>query len=335
MFTNNFHFNTEKQLNENYDRDILPFWETHAQSGNFIGVDNKRIHTVNIRTGNNKAIVICQGRNESALKYKELAFDLHRQGYDLFFIDHRGQGLSQRLGGDKHRAHIKRFQDYVSDLNTYVESLTLTTQYQHTFLLSHSMGATISTLYLEQYTHPFNACIVLSPMFSINLGMPISLAKLITRTYSILDHWFLKHPCYIFHGQGYHTKQFEKNQLTSSELRFKISNSIFIDHPETQLGSPTMHWVSESINATHQAIKNANKINVPVLSIQAGADTIVSNIGQEHFFANLPQSNNNEFMVIASAKHEILIEQDEYRIPALNKVLEFIHRIQNNESNNL
>jgi len=333
MFTNDFHFNTEKQLNNNYDTAILPFWEQHAQSDSFNGVDDKKVHTVNIQTGNNKAILICQGRNESALKYKELAFDLNRQGYDLFLIDHRGQGLSQRLGGDKHRAHIKHFQDYVSDLHTYVESLNLNTHYQHAFLLAHSMGATISALYLEQYKHPFNACILFSPMFSLNLGMPTVLAKLITRTYSLIDRWFVKNPSYIFHGQGYHTRHFENNQLTSSELRFQLSNRIFIDHPKVQLGSPTMHWVNESIYATRQAIKHANKIDIPVLAIQAGADTIVSNIGQERFFSNLTKYNNNEFMVIASAKHEILIEQDRYRIPALNKVLEFMRRIQNNESN--
>ena len=331
MLNNNFHFNTEKQLSKNYDSAIIPFWKNNAQSGNFIGVDNKKVHTVNLQTGNDKAIVMCQGRNESALKYKELAFDLNRQGYDLFFIDHRGQGFSQRLGGDKYRAHVNHFQDYIDDLNTYVASLALTKHYQHHFLLSHSMGGTVSALYLEQYKHSFSACILFSPMFSINLGMPNAIAKVITQVYSTINNWFFNRPCYVFNGHGYQTKSFEQNELTSSKLRFTLSNNIFIEHPETQLGSPTMHWVSESISAANQAIKDAGQIDIPILLIQAGADTIVTDTGQNKFFNNLRTLDNNEIMVISDAKHEILIEQDQYRAPALNKTLEFMHQIQNNE----
>jgi len=219
------------------------------------------------------AIVMCQGRNESALKYKELAFDLNRQGYDLFFIDHRGQGFSQCLGGDKYRAHVNHFQDYIDDLNTYITSLNLAKHYQHYFLLSHSMGGTISALYLEQYKHSFSACILFSPMFSINLGMPNAIAKVITQVYSTINNWFFNRPCYVFNGHGYQTKSFEQNELTSSKLRFTLSNNIF----------------------------------------------------------NLRTLDNNEIMVISDAKHEILIEQDQYRAPALNKTLEFMHQIQNNE----
>jgi lysophospholipase len=331
MLTNNFHLNTEKQLYENYDSAIIPFWKNNAQSVSFIGVDNKKVHTVNIRTGNNKAIVICQGRNESALKYKELAFDLNQQGYDLFFIDHRGQGFSQRLGGDRHRSHINHFQDYIEDLNTYITSLKLAKHYQHRFLLSHSLGGTVSTLYLEQFKHSFNACILFCPMFSINFGMPNTIAKVITQSYSTINNWFFNKPCYVFNGHSYQTKPFDKNELTSSKLRFTLSNNIFTKYPETQLGSPTMHWVSESISAANQAIKYASLIDIPVLLIQAGADTIVSHAGQTKFFNNLTEFNNNELMIIPTAKHEILIEQDQYRIPALNKVLEFMNRIQNNE----
>jgi lysophospholipase len=331
MFTNSFQLNTENQLNENYHSVINNFWEKNAQANYFLGVDKKTVYTVSIKTGNNKAIVICQGRNENTLKYKELAFDLNRQGYDLYLIDHRGQGFSERLGGDSYRAHVEQFQDYVDDLNSYVLSLSLPRYYQNSFLLSHSMGGTISALYLQQFDHPFQASVFFSPMFSINLGIPKPIAKAITYTSAKICGWILDKPCYLFGGHDYTTKHFIDNELTSSQLRFNLSAKTFVEYPKSQLGSPTMHWISESISAAQQAINNASKITIPTLIVQAGADTVVTSNGQNQFFKNLTFYKNNQLINIPGAKHEMLLEQDQYRIPALNKALTFLILISKNK----
>ena len=332
MFTNSFQLNTENQLNENFNTKINDFWEKNTQGKRFLGVNNKEIYTVSIKTGNSKAIVISQGRNESILKYKELAFDLNRQGYDLYLIDHRGQGFSQRLGGDNYRGHIEQFQDYVDDLHRYISSLDLQLNYQSSYLLSHSMGGTISALYLQQFAHPFQASVFISPMFSINFGsIPESVAKIMTYSSAAICNWFNKKACYIFGGSDYKKKLFADNKLTSSKLRFSSSFNTFEQFPETQLGSPTMRWVAESIRATRQAIANANKITVPILVIQAGADRVVTSSGQNNFFKNVKFCKNNQLLNISGAKHEILFERDQYRMPALSNTLKFLKQSQQGE----
>ncbi len=328
MFSNTFQLNTEKQLSENFSSAINDFWEKNAQAGRFLGVGNKEIYTVSIKTGNSRAIVISQGRNESTLKYKELAFDLNQQGYDLFLIDHRGQGFSQRLGGDRHRGHIQQFKDYVEDFHYYIASLELPRNYQSSYLLSHSMGGTISALYLQLFDHPFQASVFFSPMLSINLGLPESLAKIITYSSAKICSWFSDKACYVFGGSAYKKKLFAENDLTTSRLRFISSFNTFEQHRQTQLGSPTMHWVAESIQAGQQAIANAHKITIPILVIQAGADTVVTSVGQNQFFKNVTFCKSNQLVNIAGAKHEILLERDQYRIPALNKTLQFLNKSQ-------
>ena len=332
MFTNSFQLNTETQLNENFNVEINKFWDKNAQSSYFSGIDNKKVHTISIKTGNNKAIVISQGRNESVLKYKELAFELNQQGYDLYLIDHRGQGFSQRLGGNSYQGHVEQFQYYVDDLNHYISSLNLQLNYQNSYLLAHSMGSTISALYLQQFDHPFQASVFFSPMLSINLRMPTILAKIITYSSTQICSWFSDTPCYVFGGSDYKTPQFTGNKITSSRLRFHSAINTFEQTPETQLGSPTMHWVSESISATRQAIANANKITIPLLIIKAGADTTVTSSGQEQFFKNVTFCNSNQLVNISGAKHEILLERDQYRIPALNKALHFLKQSQQGET---
>jgi len=324
MKENPFKLNSELTLDNNFNPDILAFWEKHAQSNYFQGVDDKTVHNISITTGNDKVVVISQGRNESVLKYKEVAYDLHQQGYDIFLIDHRGQGFSERFGGDQYRGYVENFQDYPDDLNQYITTLQLDKKYAQRYLLSHSMGGTISALYLQQYAHPFQAAVFFSPMLSINFGpLPTFMAKIIAYTSAEVCSWFTDKACYVPGGEDYRKGEFADNHLTSSQPRFYASQAGFEAFPKTQLGSATMRWVSTSINATEQAIEEADKINIPLLILQAGSDSIVTSTGQNDFFNNLPPCPLNELAIIEGAEHEILLERDEMRISALTKTLMF------------
>ena len=328
MQKNPFNLNTELTLTNNYSPEILNFWEQHAKSDNFQGIDNKKVHTISILTGNDKAVVISQGRNESVLKYKEVAYDFYLQGYDIFLIDHRGQGFSERFGGDQYRGYVEDFQDYVSDLNNYVTSLKLEKKYQQRYLLSHSMGGPISALYLQQYKTPFQASVFFSPMLSINLGpLPVFLAKIITYSSAEICSWFTDKACYVPGGKGYKKKYFEGNGLTSSKFRFYSSTQGLQDFPETQLGDPTMRWVATSLTAMGQAIANAHQINIPIFIVQGGADNIVTEVGQRSFFDNVTYCKFNQFLSIEEAKHEILLERDELRLSALTHTFQFLTAI--------
>lgn len=324
MLENPFYLHTEKKLTSDFNSEITDFWEKNAVFHSFNGVNNKQVSTVSLLAGNSNVIVISQGRNESVLKYKELAFELSQQGYDLYLIDHRGQGFSERLGGDSDRGHVENFQNYVDDFNTYISSLELESRYQHRYLLSHSMGGTINALYLEQFKHPFQASAFFSPMFLINLnGLPNIIAKIITYSSAQICDWFTSKACYVFAGGPYQNKKFIGNELTSSETRFHLAQASFINSPETQLGDPTMRWVATSISATEQAIEEAGKITIPLLIIEAGADNVVSRKGQKQFYKNVTKCKSSQFLTISDAKHEILTESDRYRMPALTATLNF------------
>jgi len=326
---NKYQLNTEASLDNHFSPVINAFWDKHAQIKTFESEVGGTINTVEIKTGNANAVVISQGRNESVLKYKELAFDLSNQGYDVFLIDHRGQGFSSRLGGDAHRGHVQEFDDYVIDLTTFVNSLQLEQYYQSRFILAHSMGSAISALYLEEQPHPFSAAILLSPMFSINLGaIPVFVAKIITYISNLICHWFSDIACYAPGVGAYKQTPFEHNVLTSSSKRFQSSSNTFSEAPETQLGGPTMRWINESLFATEKAINNASNIDIPIMIIKGGADTVVTDQGQDAFFANTKHCKGNKLIRIEGARHELLLEQDQYRIPAINEVLDFFQQSQ-------
>ena len=326
MLDNKYQLNTEDKLSNDYSPEINEFWDKHAHVKTFESEHGGTINTVHINTGKSNAIVISQGRNESVLKYKEVAFDFSNQGYDIFLIDHRGQGASSRLGGDAHRGHVDRFQHYVDDFAFFVNSLKLEKHYQNCFLISHSMGGVISALYLQQYLHPFSATVFFSPMFEINLkGFSPFKAKVISYISDRIWRLFSPVACYAPKAVIYSPVPFEKNQLSSSPKRYASAFTTFDRVIETQLGGPTMRWVNESLYATEKAISQVKKINIPIMLIQSGADTIVTAQGQQAFFNNIKDSADNHFLHIANAKHELLLEQDQYRLPALTAALDFLN----------
>ena len=89
--------NRETQFSAFTNGPLLDFWQ-HREESQFVGVDDIPIHYVRfIHPKHHKAIVISPGRSESYVKYPEVAYDFYHLGYDVFIIDHRGQGRSGRI----------------------------------------------------------------------------------------------------------------------------------------------------------------------------------------------------------------------------------------------
>ncbi|KPU82758.1 lysophospholipase [Psychromonas sp. PRT-SC03] len=316
-------------INTSRKQQIDDFLHKHAVFHQFQGVDEKTINHVVIKTGNPRVIVISQGRCETVLKYKELVFELNNKGFDIYLIDHRGQGFSELFWGSPSRGHVEFFEDYVIDFNTYICSLQLQDKYAYRYLFSHSMGGAISALYLEKYAHPFHASVFYCPMFSINFyGFPTPIVQIISSCGALLGSLFSSKACYIPFGKDFNITHFKKEPFTSSSERFNNFKETLQKHPQTQLGSPTMRWVATSIQGTKKSIKNAHKINIPVLLFQAGKDVIVRAKGQNDFFRNLNKHHKNQLIKVPRCKHEILIESDDIRQPALIKTLSFLQEIE-------
>lgn len=79
-------------------------------------------------------------RIESYVKYAELAYDLFHLGFDIFIIDHRGQGRSGRMLSDPHRGHVDHFNDYVEDLAAFWQQEIELGPWRKRYIW-HSMGA--------------------------------------------------------------------------------------------------------------------------------------------------------------------------------------------------
>ncbi len=266
------------------------------------------------------AIVISSGRRENALKYKELIYDLYNNGYSVYILDHRGQGFSERINkADKQMGHIDDFAYYVSDLKKYYNEFVKVNLHKKIFLLAHSMGATIGTRYIEKFPHDFDAAAFSSPMFG--LRFPIC---------ELIGIFTKDEPRYLFGKNNYDNeeKNFLANKLTHSKIRYEDMMNMYENNWSTKLGGPSYQWVYQSCMTFKKIFKELQKIEIPIILIQAGKDKIVTANAQKKFFIELKKLGKDvQGSFIDGAYHEILMEKDKYRIPLITHILDFFANV--------
>ena len=329
----NNQFTTEPQLQGRYEGEIAYFWQ-QGNFSHFSGVDNVRINYASFISSNQaepaKCLVISSGRSESYLKYKELAFDLSNQGFSVFLIDHRGQGLSQHLLADSHKGHVDNFQYYVEDLSNFIDNIvTPHCQGKKPYLLAHSMGGAIAARYLQDFPNNIEAAVLSSPMFGFNSGsIPNFIAELVLTVSARLNQWLDDTPWYFLGHKGFTHNEFSNNILMHSPVRYQLFTQLYNTTPEIQLGGVTVQWLTESQQALEKIFNNINTIVTPTLVLQAGQDKIIDNQAQNDFCHQLhqlqPQScPNGEPLLIEDAYHELFFESDIYREKALQAAIQW------------
>ena len=333
----NDNFTSEEQLSHRLTGEISDFW----QQGNFAyfaGVNKARInyatfsHNETALKAVNKCLVISSGRNESYLKYKELSFDLFKLGFNVFLIDHRGQGLSERTLQNHHKGHVDDFQYYVDDLAYFIDNIVSKNCQSKPYLLAHSMGGAIAARYLQDFPDSMQAAVLSSPMLGFNNGgVPEIISQSVIKTTAQVNQWFGDTPWYFFGHKDFSQKDFANNPLMHSALRYQIFTQLYQNTPQIQLGGVTTQWLTASLTALETLFTDINKITTPTLVLQAGGDKVVSNLAQNDFCQQLhalqPQScPNGKPLVIADAYHELFFESDIYRNQALTAAVSWFEQ---------
>jgi lysophospholipase len=344
--TNANNFTTESQLATRYNGEIAEFW-LQGQFSHFNGVNDKRInysifsHDKSDLDLNDKiqrkCLVISSGRSEGYLKYKELSYDLFNLGFNIFLIDHRGQGISERILENPHKGYVENFQYYVNDLASFIDKIvspycTFDNQIQKPYMLGHSMGGAIAARYIQDYPDSIQAAVLSSPMLGLNGGgIPDVITKSLIKFTNKINQWFGEAPWYFMGQKDYVQNDFLDNPLMHSELRFQQFGQLYQQTPAIQLGGVTVRWLDESISALETIFANIDKISTPTLVIQAGDDKIVKNESQDDFCQQLHQLNpqscpDGKPLIVKGAYHELFFESDVYRQQALTAVAEWFEK---------
>lgn len=255
-------------------------------------------------------VAIFQGRTEFIEKYFETVRDLSGRGFAVTSLDWRGQGLSQRLLRNPAKGHIRTFDEYERDLAAFLPWMREQGPLPY-FALAHSMGGLITFRAAGRMDLGFSRIVLSAPLFGLGSGYePVGAGRVIAK----LAHGFGLGRLSIPTGKAAATEDqpFRDNALTSDPRRYARNARIVEAEPRLGLGSPTIAWVAASFRAMEDigAVGFPERIDVPILAVAAGNDSVVSNEAIERIAGRLRVGRR---IVVHGALHEILNEQDVLR----------------------
>lgn len=305
---------------------LSQFWQ-HAQTHHLSTADDITVRYVTLthpQPSDKGWVVISPGRIESFLKYQELFLELAAQGYSVAALDHRGQGFSERISHHPQHGHITHFDEFVRDFADFMLALKPLIGNQPCQLLAHSMGAAIGCLYMANYPHPFKSAVLSAPMMGVQTKpWPEAIAKAMIRVGHWLNHQFAGNkPRYFIGMRDYADVSFADNELTHSPQRYQWFKAMYQQHPEIQLGGPTVQWLKQSLQAMAELPEASQRIQIPVLILQACDDLIVSPQPQ-NVFVELAAHPLTRLQPVPGSYHEVLMETDAIRGPALASAFAF------------
>ena len=260
--------------------------------------------------GRKGTVVILQGRAEFIEKYIETARDLRARGFAVAAFDWRGQGLSDRALGDRHKGYVRSFAEYATDLDAVMAQVVLPDCPPPIYGLAHSMGAAIAIRALHDGTRSFERVVLSAPMIALPHGALTRVAGPLARVMRLLGSG----SAYVPAGDQSHSgrQDFLGNVLTSDPVRFARNAAVLEQAPEIGLGSPTVAWADAAMRVMNEFAQPGypGGIRQPILMVAAGRDAIVSTPAIENFGMNLLAGRH---LILAGSQHEILQEQDQYR----------------------
>ncbi|MBX2806887.1 MAG: alpha/beta hydrolase [Hyphomicrobiales bacterium] len=285
-----------------------------AVPGSFVARDGTVIrYALWPRTADKRLGTVCLfgGRGEFIEKYFETISDLRRRGFAVAMMDWRGQGGSERPLKNLKKGHVEDFHEFDHDLGQFMTEIVLPDCPAPFYGMAHSMGGHILLRSARTKVCWFDRIIMSAPMIDIYRELSVKpLQRLFIETLVLLGLGDF----YIPGGRDTPSEYipFEKNEVTSDQLRYDRINDVLRAAPQLGLGSPTLGWVQAAARsiAMLNSFGFASSVRIPVLIVAGGNETVVSMRAMESFAA---QIKNCKLIVIAGAKHELLQERDTLR----------------------
>ncbi|KZN54901.1 hypothetical protein N474_17010 [Pseudoalteromonas luteoviolacea CPMOR-2] len=268
-------------------------------------------------------VVIVNGRIESAIKYRELLWELALNDIAVVTFDHPGQGMSSRLLDNPQIGHVNNFKQFRDALQHIIDTLVLPATDNWLFM-AHSMGGAIVCDYLQNNPNSSaKGAFLCAPMLQINTApYPTWLASRIAKLACQLG--FDKR--YAIGQQDYREKLFFDNELTHCEKRYQLFQELYQQQPKLQLGGVSFGWLNAAFSLTNK-LNNAS-FNFPISIASAKQDTIVKSDAHAQFANRSAQCAIRSY----AGKHELLCEIDPIRRAVLTQFYEFADSVTLNET---
>ena len=208
------------------------------------------------------ALAVVHGYGEHGGRYRYLVDAMVPLGYAVHVFDLRGHGRSPGV-----RGHIERFADYVGDAGLFVDAIAAEQPGTPLYLLGHSLGGLIATAYAEERPDGLAGLILSSPFLRLKLpigGVKRAAAKVLSRVAPTRDIG---------------------NSIPADELSHEPEVVAAYTSDPLNHHVATARWAAEALAAQGAALSAAGRLELPLLVMYAGADTIADPAASRELFA--------------------------------------------------
>jgi alpha-beta hydrolase superfamily lysophospholipase len=207
------------------------------------------------------ALAVVHGYGEHSGRYLNLVNYFAPRGYALYAYDLRGHGQSAGQ-----RGHILRFNEYLSDTDTFLKLVREREPNRQVFLLGHSLGGLIVSAYAEEHPGELPGLIMSSAFLQFKIKVPGWKAA-VARVMSALNPTMTM-----------------PNDLPASWLSHDPAIVAAYDTDPLNHHVATARWFTEILAAQTRTLDRASELQIPVLALYAGDDLIGDPAGSALFF---------------------------------------------------
>lgn len=298
------------------------FNEGIVRAENYVTVNGDQLRYAYFKTPyeSKGSVVFVQGRGTFLEFYEIVIVPLLERGFDVWMYDLSGQGGSSRLLSREHHdqetvqymQHVDTFDQYIDDLNAFVENIVVPNASGKLLLGGYSTGGHVVLRYLQTKSacHPFQAAFVISPLLALDVPLSNVLPYLLWSA-----SWFIDLESYVSgagHVDPIFAMSFEGNPYTSDEAGFAQLKELCVCNRSLMTGGVSYGWVkaagdSLSILWSKNAIKS---IQIPIWIATGGKDGVVDVSSNAEFVNRLPQGHHLYF---PEGRHELFRETEEIK----------------------
>ena len=238
------------------------------------------------RPDSRAVILYLHGQGDHSGPFTAMGDRLHELGLNVYAHDHRGFGLSQEPRGD-----IRTYDIFVDDALSMLSHIRAQNPGLPVFLLGLSMGGHLALRTASRAGREIAGAVALSPGFKLRMAPPWA-AVLKTGLYFLLN-------------PARYLPPIHSNVITTR-------NQTHLDralHDEHWVTSYTARFYVETVLSIKRAWREASRIAVPVLVLQAEKDYVICPEESQRFFERIGHPDK-AFRLLKGLYHNLVAEPE-------------------------
>ena len=231
-----------------------------------------------------KIVIVVHGLGEHSGRYYNLLKALANEKISFYAYDHRGHGNS---GGS--RGHLEHFEEYLLDLNIFINLIKQRNESLPILLFGHSMGGVIALKYVLDYPNQVDKIILSSPGLIPAIKIPVWKEKLGQKLSKILPK--LTIPSGLKAEDLSHDQEVVQKYLADPLVHNKVS----------------ARWFTEFTKAGQESLQRSSELKIPLFLFHGKNDKIVAYQGSQQVFEKA-SSEDKEIYLAENLYHETMNE---------------------------